>query len=141
MIKPLGSDNLNPLYVVDDAKRAALIEEAKGLPSIVISSAAAGNAVMLGGGYFNPLTGYMNVADSMSVAENMRTTSDHGVQRYGEALYKAGKTGEAESAFERVLFLTSKSFSRRKWEDRHKQLHYLLRYCGKWGKTPPDTVP
>ena len=38
MIKPLGSDNLNPLYVADDAKRAALIEEAKGLPSIVISS-------------------------------------------------------------------------------------------------------
>lgn len=75
MIKPLGSDNLNPLYVADDAKRAALIEEAKGLPSILISSAAAGNAVMLGGGYFNPLTGYMNVADAMSVAENMKTTS------------------------------------------------------------------
>ena len=29
--------------------------------------AAAANAVMLGGGYFNPLTGYMNVADAMSV--------------------------------------------------------------------------
>ncbi len=75
MIKPLGSDALNPLYVSDDAKRAELLKEAEGLPSIVISSAAAGNAVMLAGGYFNPLTGYMNVADSMSVAENMRTTS------------------------------------------------------------------
>jgi sulfate adenylyltransferase len=30
---------------------------------------------MMGGGYFNPLTGYMNVADVMSVAENMKTTS------------------------------------------------------------------
>ena len=75
MIKPHGSDTLNPLYVQDDAKRAELLKEAEGLPSIVISSAAAGNAVMMGGGYFNPLTGYMNVADAMSVAENMKTTS------------------------------------------------------------------
>ncbi len=75
MIKPLGSDKLNPLYVMDDAKRAALTKEAEGLPSILVSSAAAANAVMLGGGYFNPFTGYMNVADAVSVAKNMRTTS------------------------------------------------------------------
>jgi sulfate adenylyltransferase len=75
MIKPHGSDSLNPLYVADDAKRAELLKEAEGLPSILISSAAAGNAVMLAGGYFNPLTGYMNVADAISVAENMKTTS------------------------------------------------------------------
>jgi sulfate adenylyltransferase len=75
MIKPHGSDTLNPLYVQDDAKRAKLTKEAEGLPSIVVCSAAAANAVMLGGGYFNPLTGYMNLADAMSVAENMRTTS------------------------------------------------------------------
>jgi len=29
---------------------------------------------MMGCGYFNPLTGYMNVADAMGVAENMKTT-------------------------------------------------------------------
>ena len=75
MIKPHGSDKLNPLYVMDDAKRAALAKEAEGLPSIVISSAAAGNAVMLGGGYFNPLTGYMNKADSLAVAKDMHTAS------------------------------------------------------------------
>jgi len=75
MIKPHGSDTLNPLYVADDAKRAELLKEAEGLPSIVISSAAAGNAVMLGCGYFNPLTGFMNVADTMGVAEKMQTTS------------------------------------------------------------------
>jgi sulfate adenylyltransferase len=75
MIKPHGSDELNPLYVQDDAKRAELLKEAEGLPSIVVSSAAAGNAVMLGSGYFNPLTGYMNVADAMGVAENLKTTS------------------------------------------------------------------
>ena len=75
MIKPHGSDKLNPLYVQDEAKRAELTKEAEGLPSIVVSSAAAANAVMLGGGYFNPLTGYMNVADAMSVSEKMFTTS------------------------------------------------------------------
>jgi len=73
MIKPHGSDTLNPLYVADDTKRAALEEEAKSLPSVVVCSQAAANAVMLGSGYFNPLTGFMNLADSMSVAENMKT--------------------------------------------------------------------
>ncbi|AQA19166.1 sulfate adenylyltransferase [Halioglobus japonicus] len=75
MIKPHGSDELNPLYVADDAQRAALLTEAESLPSILLNSAAAANAVMLGGGYFNPLTGYMNLADAMSVAESMTTSS------------------------------------------------------------------
>ncbi len=75
MIKPHGSEQLNPLYVQDDAKRAGLIKEAEGLPSILISSAAAGNAVMLGCGYFNPLTGYMNKADALGVANEMKTSS------------------------------------------------------------------
>ena len=74
MIKPHGSDTLNPLYIADDAARAALLTAAEAMPSIVLSSAAAANAVMLGGGYFNPLTGYMNLADTMSVAENLHTT-------------------------------------------------------------------
>jgi sulfate adenylyltransferase len=73
MIKPHGSEQLNPLFVQDDAKRAELTKEAENLPSIVVCSAAAANAVMLGCGYFNPLTGYMNVADAMSVAEGMKT--------------------------------------------------------------------
>ncbi|MBN1588553.1 MAG: sulfate adenylyltransferase [Pirellulales bacterium] len=75
LIKPHGSDSLNPLYVADDAKRAALEKEAEGLPKLLICSQAAANAVMLASGYFNPLTGYMNLADSLSVAENMKTTS------------------------------------------------------------------
>ena len=73
MIKPHGSDELNPLFVYDTEQRHALIEEAETLPSIVVNSAAAANAVMLGGGYFNPLTGYMNLADALSVAEKMHT--------------------------------------------------------------------
>jgi sulfate adenylyltransferase len=74
MIKPIGSDELMPRFVYDDAEHDKLSKEAEGLPSVVISSAAAGNAVMMGGGYFTPLTGYMNVADAMGCAENMKTT-------------------------------------------------------------------
>ena len=75
MIKPHGSEELNPLFVYDSAENEALQKEAEGLPSIVVSSATAANAVMLGGGYFNPLTGYMNKADALSVAATMHTTS------------------------------------------------------------------
>ena len=75
LIKPHGSETLNPLFVFDDSERAALAKEAEGLPSVVVSSAAAANAVMMGGGYFNPLRGYMNVADAMNVADIMKTCS------------------------------------------------------------------
>ncbi len=75
MIKPIGSDELMPLFVYDTDEHAALSKEAEALPSIIISSAAAGNAVMMGGGYFTPLSGYMNVADAVSVAETMKTTA------------------------------------------------------------------
>ncbi|OHB72531.1 MAG: sulfate adenylyltransferase [Planctomycetes bacterium RBG_13_63_9] len=74
MIKPHGSDTLNPLFVADAAKRAGLEKEAGGLPKLLVCSQAAANAVMLGCGYFNPLTGYMNLKDSLSVAEGMKTT-------------------------------------------------------------------
>lgn len=73
MIKPHGSAELNPLYVSDDTERAELQREAESLPSLLLNSAAAANAVMLAGGYFNPLTGYMNLTDALSVAQNMRT--------------------------------------------------------------------
>ena len=75
MIKPHGSDQLNPLYIRNEKERAEMAKEAEGLPSIVVSSAAAANAVMLGGGYFNPLTGFMNVADIISVAEKIQTVN------------------------------------------------------------------
>jgi sulfate adenylyltransferase len=73
MIKPHGSKELNPLFVADAAKNLALVTEAESLPSLLVSSAAAANAVMLGAGYFNPLTGYMNLADCLAVAENLHT--------------------------------------------------------------------
>lgn len=75
MIKPHGAEKLLPLYVEDAEKRAALLKEAEGLPKVLVSSAAAANAVMLGGGYFTPLTGFMNLADSLSVARELKTAS------------------------------------------------------------------
>jgi len=74
MIKPIGSDALEPRFVYDVAEHDALSKEAGSLPSVIISSQAAGNAVMMGGGYFNPLKGFMNVADAMGAAEKMTLT-------------------------------------------------------------------
>ena len=75
MIKPVGSDKLLPLYIYDDNERNHLIQIAADLPSVIISSAAAANAVMLGGGYFTPLQGFMNLQDAVGVAREMRTAN------------------------------------------------------------------
>ena len=73
MIKPHGAESLTPLYISDPQQRTALEKEAQGLPSLLLNSAAAANAVMLGSGYFTPLRGFMNVAEALSVAETMKT--------------------------------------------------------------------
>lgn len=75
MIKPHGAAALTPLFVSDQGQREALINETSTLSQVLVSSATAANAVMLGGGYFTPLKGTMTKADALSVAENM-TTSD-----------------------------------------------------------------
>ncbi|NEV61361.1 sulfate adenylyltransferase [Thiorhodococcus minor] len=75
MIKPVGSDVLKPLFVYDADQHHALLREAETLPQVLIGSQAAGNAVMMGGGYFSPLPGFMNLADALSVAETMRMTN------------------------------------------------------------------
>ncbi len=74
MINPVGSSELKPLFVYDPDVHHKLSHEAESLPSVVISSQAAGNAVMMGAGYFNPLQGFMNVADAMGAAEKMTLT-------------------------------------------------------------------
>ena len=74
MIKPHGADALMPRLVTDETARQSLLAEAETLPSLLLNSAAAANAVMLGGGYFTPLTGYMNRADAIGVAESMHTS-------------------------------------------------------------------
>ncbi|WP_193165966.1 sulfate adenylyltransferase [Microbulbifer hainanensis] len=73
LVRPHGSVELQPRFVYDSERHHQLMHEAESLPSIVVSSAAAANAVMLGAGYFNPLHGYMNLADALSVADSLRT--------------------------------------------------------------------
>lgn len=73
MIKPHGAGELQPRFVADEPARQALLEEAQTLPHLLLNSAAAANAVMLGAGYFSPLPGYMDAADAVSVAREMHT--------------------------------------------------------------------
>ncbi len=70
---PHGSQTLCPLYVANPTVRAELAKEAEQLPSLLLNSAAAANAVMLGAGYFSPLPGYMSLTDARRVAAEMRT--------------------------------------------------------------------
>jgi len=74
LIKPHGSNALNSLFVEDVNDRNQAIEDASKLPCLNINSAAAANLVMLGAGYFNPLTGFMNLLDAMSVCKSLHTT-------------------------------------------------------------------
>ncbi|MBC6428042.1 MAG: sulfate adenylyltransferase [Cellvibrionales bacterium] len=75
MISPHGAAALSPRLVADPDKAAALAAAARSLPQVTLSSAAAANAVMLGAGYFTPLAGYMDLADALSVADDMHTRS------------------------------------------------------------------
>lgn len=75
IIAPHGGGQLAPLHVADDAQRKELAAEARSLPGLVVDSAAAANAVMLGAGYFNPLGGYQGLAECLQVAQQMRTLS------------------------------------------------------------------
>ena len=75
MIGPHGSERLLPLFVEDDGERAALIAEAAQLPGVLVASPAAAAAVMLGCGYFTPLPGFMDLAEALSVAADMKTAS------------------------------------------------------------------
>ena len=74
MIRAYQSEGLKPLYVSDAQKRAELTREAESLTSVVADSSSAASAVMLGGGYFTPLTGFMNKSDALSIAEQMHTS-------------------------------------------------------------------
>ncbi len=75
LITPHGAVSLTPL-IATGQRLADLEAESAALSSITVSSAAAANAVMLGAGYFTPLKGYMNRADALSVATDLKTTDD-----------------------------------------------------------------
>ena len=75
LITPHGAVSLTPL-IATGQRLADLEAESAALTSITVSSAAAANAVMLGAGYFTPLKGYMNRADALSVATDLKTTDN-----------------------------------------------------------------
>ena len=72
MITPYASKNLTPLLVADE-RQDALLKEAESLPCLTLNSAAVSNAVMLAGGYFTPLSGYMNADDALRIGTSMKT--------------------------------------------------------------------
>ena len=74
LIKPHGAEALIPRLATGE-RLAALTQEATDLKAITLSSAAAANAVMLAAGYFTPLSGYMDRADALGVASDLRTTN------------------------------------------------------------------
>lgn len=73
MITPHGSESLTPLIVENTHRLEELHKEAVSLPKLLLDSASAANAVMLGAGYFTPLKGYMDLDDALGVSESMRT--------------------------------------------------------------------
>ena len=73
LIGPHGSEVLLPLYIKDNDVRQGLIKESKSLKKITLNSSAASSAVMLGAGYFTPLSGYMDKENAISVAKSMIT--------------------------------------------------------------------
>ena len=74
LIAPHGSDSLTPLYIEYSSERNSLIKASENMPHLLLNSAAAANAVMLGAGYFTPLDGYMDKKNATSVSENMITS-------------------------------------------------------------------
>jgi sulfate adenylyltransferase len=70
VINPYGSESLNLLLEHEKTLCEQAINDYADLPRIILNSAAAANLVMLGAGYFNPLSGFMNKADALSICEN-----------------------------------------------------------------------
>ena len=75
LIAPHGSATLKPLFINDSAKRESILQASKDMPQLLLNSAAAANSVMLGAGYFTPLSGFMDKNDAISVANDMVTSN------------------------------------------------------------------
>lgn len=72
LVKPHGSQGLQPLLLAGPAREAAL-QRALSLPRVAISSRETGDLIMLGIGGFTPLTGFMGKRDWQSVCDHMHT--------------------------------------------------------------------
>ena len=74
LIRPHGSDELQPLLLVG-ADREAELARAADLPQWTMSSRETGDVIMLGIGGFTPLAGFMTQADWDGVCREMKTAS------------------------------------------------------------------
>lgn len=69
-ILPHGGSLIN--RVVTGPQRESLLEQAKGLPAILINNWTISDLDLIGVGAFSPLTGFMNEDDYRSVVDRMR---------------------------------------------------------------------
>ena len=69
LIKPYGSDELlTPLKEI-----GVNLADVEQMPKFLLNDSAIANVVMLGSGYFNPLQGFMNKTEAISVCDELRT--------------------------------------------------------------------
>ena len=69
LIKPYGSDELlTPFKEI-----GVNLADVEQMPKFLLHDSAIANVVMLGSGYFNPLQGFMNKTEAISVCDELRT--------------------------------------------------------------------
>lgn len=69
LIKPYGSNELlTPFKEI-----GVNLADVEQIPKFLLNDSAIANVVMLGSGYFNPLQGFMNKTEAISVCDELRT--------------------------------------------------------------------
>ncbi|MAN54776.1 MAG: sulfate adenylyltransferase [Porticoccaceae bacterium] len=69
LIKPYGSDELLAPF----NETGVNLADVEQIPKFLLNDSAIANVVMLGSGYFNPLQGFMNKTEAISVCDELRT--------------------------------------------------------------------
>lgn len=69
LIKPYGSNELLTLF----NEIGVNLADVEQMPKFLLNDSAIANVVMLGSGYFNPLQGFMNKTEALSVCDEFRT--------------------------------------------------------------------
>ena len=69
LIKPYGSDELLSSF----NEIGVNLADVEQMPKFLLNDSAIANVVMLGSGYFNPLQGFMNKTEALSVCDELRT--------------------------------------------------------------------
>ena len=69
LIKPYGSDELLAPF----KEIGVNLADVEQIPKFLLNDSAIANVVMLGSGYFNPLQGFMNKTEALSVCDEFRT--------------------------------------------------------------------